>query len=134
MTTIAEVRDGIAQAITEGTGLRTMSYVSSSVPHPCAYVRFGPYDPRLVLGRGTVEYQVFVTVFLGPVSERAVSLRADRIREMTGDESIVAALESTTLLPAGVHYATVTMVGAPEEAVVAEEALMTVEFEIEVVF
>ena len=133
MTTIAEVRDGIAEAITSQTGLRTMAYLGSSIPHPCAHVRVGAYDPRYVLGRAKAEYPVYVTVFVGPTAERSAQIRCDEIREPSGDKSIVAALETAPDY-VDIDYASVTLVGEPGEVAIAEEVLMTVEFEIEVVF
>ena len=134
MTTIADVRDGLAEAINAGTGLRTMAYLSGSIPHPCGHVRLGAYDPRMVMGRAKAEYPFIVTVFVGVASDRSAQKRCDRLREPAGDESIVTAVETSANWSVDVDYASVTMVGEPSEVAVAEEILMTVEFEIEVVF
>lgn len=135
MTTIAEVRDGLAHAIST-TGLRTMAYMSSSIPHPCCHVRPDGYDPRMVLGRAKAEYTFTATVFVGPAAERSAQKRCDLIREAWGNESIVQAVEDATNWPSDVEldYAAVTFVGEPTEVVIAEEKLMIVEFDIEVVF
>ena len=133
MTTLADVRSGIVEAVKAQTGLRMLAYPSSTVPHPCGIVTLAAYDPRLVLGRAKAEYPFRISVFLGPASERYVQIRSDGIREPSGDDSIVEALESITDY-VDVDYAQVTLVGEPTEVVVNEETLMLIEFEIEVVF
>lgn len=134
MTTLAEVRDGLAEAIQTGTGLRTMSYLGSSIPHPCCQIDSLGYDPRMVLGRAKASFEFVAVVYVGPVSERSSQQRCDRLREPQGDESIVTAVESLPTFVAGVDYGVVTRVGDAREVILAEETLLRVEFEIEVVF
>lgn len=155
--TIAEVRDDMASAIKTGTGLRTLPYLSSNIPHPCAFVRAGGYDPRMVLSKAKSEYRFIVTVFVGPTAETAAQKRCDRLREVTAaltddagvgltdDEeaallladqgySIVQAVEDDSLWTQAIDYAAVTFVGEIGEIVVAEETLLTFDVDVEVVF
>ena len=134
MTTIAEARDSLAGAISQGTSLRALPYLASTIPHPCAFVRLGDYDPRMVLGKSKATFPFRVTVFLGPASERSVQQRCDVLREPSGTGSIVAAIEDGDLWEATVDYAAVTLVGEPGEVIVAEETLMLFEVSVEVVF
>ena len=134
MTTIAEVRDSLAETITKGAGLRSYPYLTSSIQHPCCHVRLGEYDPRYVLGKSRAEYMFRVTVFVGPASERSAQIRCDRLREASGEGSLVAAIEDESLWVADVDYAAVVSVGEPDEVVVAEETLMMFDLSVEVVF
>ena len=134
MTTIAEARDSLAGAITTGAALRAIPYLSSTIAHPCAHVRLGAYDPRMVLGKSKAEYQFSVSVFVGVASERSAQVRCDALREPSGAGSLVAAIEDGTLWAATVDYAQVILVGEPTEVVIAEETLMMFEVDVEVVF
>lgn len=134
MTNIAEVRDGLAVAIRAGTGLRCFAYAGTTLPHPCGIVTPQGYDPRMVLGKSKATHEFSVTVFVGSAAERSAQQRCDRLREASGTESIVAAVEDSTNWPVTVDYASVTFVGPVSEEIVAEESLMTFEVDIEVVF
>jgi hypothetical protein len=134
VTTIKEVLDGLAESIQHQAGLRTMPLLSSTIPHPCAMIASGPYDPRMVLGRTKAAYPFTVTVYVGPASERSAQEKCHRLREAFGAESVVSAVESLPDFVAGVDYGTVTEVGEITLTIVAEETLMTIKFEIEVVF
>lgn len=134
MTTIATARDSLSGAITDGAGLRAIPYLSSTIAHPCAHVRLGPYDPRMVLGKSKAEYTFSVTVFVGVAAERSAQIRCDTLREPSGTGSIVAAIENGALWDATVDYAQVILVGEPAEVVIAEETLMMFEVDVEVVF
>ena len=137
MTTIAEVRDGMAYAITKGCGLRCLSYVADTIPAPCAVISREEMDPRMVFGKASAVYNFNVRVFVGRVAEKASQKKLDTLTEATGTGSLVAAVEDDTNWPSDVtvQYASVTRIGVvPQTAAVADETFLSVDFDIEVVF
>ena len=137
MTTIADVRDGMAQAITKGCGLRCLSYVADSIPAPCAVISRDEMDPRMVLGKASAAYMFNVRVFVGRVAEKAAQQKLDTLTEATGAGSLVAAVEDGANWPTSVavQYASVTRIGVvPQVVSVADETFLSVDFDIEVVF
>ena len=136
MTTIADVRDGMAQAITNGCGLRCVPYVTDSIPAPCAVISRQEMDPRMVFGKANAAYQFNVRVFVGRVAEKASQQKLDTLTEPSGSGSLVAAVEDEANWTANlVHYASVTRIGlVPQTVAVADETFLSVDFDIEVVF
>lgn len=130
--TIAEIRDGMAEAILTGTNLRCHAYLSTTLSHPCAYIQPGSYDPRQVLGKSKVQYPFKVYVFVGSIAEASAQRRCDVLREPDGTGSIVAAIEDGTLWPVTVDYASVTLVSEVTESSLGEEILLTFELDVEV--
>ena len=134
-TTIAAVRDKMAEAITVGTGLRTQAYQLSSLPHPVAVISPLTYSPQYVLGKGKAEYPFRITVVVGPASEVHAQKRCDVLREPDGDGSIVAAIENSDLWgTTTVDYVSVTQVGEVGETVVADETLLAFEIDVTIVW
>lgn len=136
MTTVADVRDGMAQAITNGCGLRVVPYVTDSVPAPCAVISRSEMDPRMVFAKASAAYQFNVRVYVGRIAEKASQKKLDELAEATGTGSLVVAVEDGDNWTDGlVDYASVTRIGEiPQVALIADEAYLTTDFDIEVVF
>lgn len=134
MPTISEVRDSIASAITAGCGLRAVPLLTDSLNPPVAVVVASEYDPRLVLGKAKAEYPFTVRVYVNRPAERSAQLTLDGYREPSGTGSVVAAIEDLDNWTETVDYASVTRVGAPTEALIADDLVMAVDFDIEVVW
>ena len=133
--TMLEARAGLQEAIREGTGLRTLSYVTDkSIPWPCAIVNRGEFDPRYVLTRAAAEVPFSVRIYVGRVAEIAAQKKIDELTDPTG--GICSAVEDGDNWPDGtpVQSAWVTLVGEIQETNVAEETLLTCDFDITVVF
>jgi hypothetical protein len=136
VTTIAEVRDGIASAITTGCDLRAVAYLSDNIPHPVAVVEPLPFDPRTILSESKSAHQFRVRVYVGRTAERSAQIKLDELREVTGATSLTAAVQDEDNWPTAgmVDYAMVTSIGGMQIATIADEQLMVVDFEIEVMF
>lgn len=134
MTTLAEARDGLAQAIEAGTGLRMYAYRGDNINVPCGFVTSGEFDPHMVLGAGREAiYPFTVTIYVGRVAEVAGQKALDELREPVG--GITAAVEDETNWPVTVDYAKVVSVGANDgETTIADDVYLTCNFEIEVCF
>lgn len=134
MPTIAQVRDGLADAITAGCGLRASGYMTDNVPHPVAHVFRGEMDPRMVMGKAKAAYPFIARVFVGRAAEVAAQKRLDELTEPTGAGSLVAAVEDGDNWSVDVDYAVVTSIGAVQNVLIADESVLFVDFEIEVCF
>ncbi len=137
MTTIAQVRDELTEAIIAGCGLRASAYLSDNVNAPTAHVWPLAFDPRLVLHQAKAAHNFRVRVFVGRVAERSAQVKLDELREVTGSTSLTAAVQDSDNWPTQppiVDYAVVTQIGEPQTDVVADEVFMICDFDIEVVF
>jgi hypothetical protein len=134
MTTVAQVRDGLAEAITNGCGLRASGYVLDTIAAPCAHVFRREMDPRLVFSKAKAEYRFGVRVFVGRIAEKPAQQRLDELTEASGAGSLVVAVEDSDNWPVTVDYAVVTLIGEPQQVTVADEVFLAVDFDVEVVF
>ncbi len=135
MTTIAEVRDGLCLAIRSGCGMRAIPYALDTLPAPCAVVTRMEMDPRMVLSKAKAAYPFKVSVFAFRAAEKSAQKKLDVLTEATGDGSFVVAVEDGANWPDDlVDYCSVTSIGEPYQAVIAEETYLAVDFDIEVVF
>ncbi|HUS42881.1 MAG TPA: hypothetical protein VMY16_09460 [Ilumatobacteraceae bacterium] len=133
MTTIAEVRDALSDAITAGTGLRCLAYLQDTIPAPCGHLRRTEFDPRMVLGRASATYPFTLRVYVGRTAEVAAQKALDELAEPTG--GICSAVEDADNWPDDlVQSAYVTSIGEPMVGTVADETFMVCDFNIEVIF
>ena len=133
MTTLAEVRDGLAQAVQAGTGLRMYPYRLDKINAPCGFVVSGEYDPHMVFAADKAVHTFTVTVYVGRVAEVAGQKKLDELREPVG--GIADAAEDLDNWPVTVDYVRVITVGANDgETRIADDVYLTCEFEIEVCF
>lgn len=136
MTTIQQAREGLAAAVTNGTGLRALAYESDTVNAPCAWVLRREMDPRLVLGGTKQQYNLTVRLFMPRTAERSNLLQIDEFCAMSGDKSIRSAVEDGDNWTDGlVDYVSVVSVGPTNEAALdSGERFLTVDFDVEVVW
>ena len=133
MTTIAQVRDSLAKAVAT-TGLRCDPYASDNYAAPCAQVVRNPMVPHMTLGAVSDTkhaYQFQVLVFVNRESEVAGQKLLDKWCDLSGDSSVVAAIENGNLWIATVDYARVTRIGQTLEYP-RQPALLVVAFDVEV--
>lgn len=130
---LLDAREGLRQAITAGTGVRTIAYLSDNIPAPCAHVRRLEFDPRYVLGRASAEYEFSARVYVGRVHELASQKKLDELADPT--DGIPSAVEDGDNWPAGtpVQSAWVTLCGEINETTVGEESFLFADFDITVV-
>ena len=111
MTTIYDVRQGLADAAAHVAGWRTSAYVGEQVNPPMIKVTMPAFDPRYVLGETKARYTfrcyAYYTRAAGEAAERAL----DELAELSGAGSLIAAVQDGTNWPITVDYAVVTQVG-----------------------
>lgn len=144
MTVLADVRRGIAYAVTEGTktanrpeGVHCDAYLrDGSIFDPYAEVVRLEMDPRMVFSGAKNQYQLRLRFYWSITNELAAQEEMDELCDPGGESGIVAAIENDELWPSDVtvDYAQVTLVG---EQVVVDRAgvpYFMVPFDIEVVW
>jgi len=134
MTTIAEVRGGLARAIYAGTNLRTDPLTLDSVNAPCAQVFRAEMDPRMIFSGAKAQYQFTVRVFMGRASEIAAQEAIDDLCEINGATSLLQAVETSDNWDVTIDYAQVVRIGETGIANIGGVEYLMAEFDVEVVF
>ena len=134
MTTIAQVRQGLADAITAGTGLRGEAIVHDSINAPCFEVVRKEMDPRMIFSGAKAQYQFTVRVFQGRTSVIAAQEAIDDLCEINGDGSLLQAVETSSNWDITIDYAEVTRIGETGGAERGGIEYLMVEFDVEVVW
>jgi hypothetical protein len=129
---IAEVREALAAAV-EVAGIRCSPYVSDSVQAPCAMVDRRQMDPRYVFQAATTVYRFRLICYFNRTDPRSSQMDMDEFCDVTGDRSIVAAIQDGDNWPDNlIHTVSVVNVGDTFEREIAGVAYLAVEFDIEV--
>lgn len=130
--TITEVRTALAAAV-EVAGIRCSPYVTDSVQPPCAMVDRRQMDPRFVFQSTTTVHRLRLICFFARTDLRSAQLDMDEFCDVTGDRSIVAAIQDGDNWPDDlIHTVSVVAVGDTFEREIAGVAYLAVEFDIEV--
>lgn len=130
--TIDEVRQALAQAVKNGTGLDCSPYVLDQVNAPCAMVDRQGFDPRLVMVSTKSVYRLRVVMFMARLSDIDAQKAIDAYCDLTGEHSVRAAIEDGSLWTTTVDYAAVTNIGDTVEREVAGAVYLVTEFDVEV--
>lgn len=135
MPTVTEVRNGLADAINTGMALRTSPLVLDSMVPPIAVVARAPFDPRYVFTQSKAAYPFYVRLYAGRADERSAQEKLDEWTDLTGDDSVIAAIQdSANWTAVDVDYAVVTNISEVQTAAIGESVYLTVELSVEVVF
>ena len=130
--TIGDVRESLAGAIRDTTGLNCSPYLLDQIDAPCAMIGRAPFDPRLVLSGAKTVYPFRVHLFVSRQSDIDAQRTIDEFCSMTGYRSIKAAVENGEAWSAPVDYAVVTSVGDTKETESAGVVYFVTEFDVEV--
>lgn len=134
MTTVWEVREALANAVTDGCGLRCQFYVPDQMVAPIAVVSRRAFDPRYVFSEAKAAYQFTVTVYVDRTADRTAQKTLDDYCELSGSGSVIAAIQDGDLWSVDVDYAQVTQVGEVVAVAVSESQFLAVALDVEVVF
>jgi len=98
MTSIAQIRDGIAANLTTITGLRTTTTIPDNPQPPVAIIQPSSINYDRAFARGLDEYNFVVTLIVGRASERQAQRLLDLYCDGTGSSSVKTAIESNRTL------------------------------------
>lgn len=135
MPTVNEVRQGLADAITDGVGLRAAHQWQDTLSAPIAVVTRRSFDPRYVFSGQRAAYQFLVTIYADRTNERAAQKLLDDYCELSGETSVIAAIQDgDNWTNVAVDYAQVTQVSEVQSVAVSESQFLAVSLDVEVVF
>ena len=134
MPTVLEVREALAGAITDGTGLRSASLIQDQMVAPIAVVARREFDPRFVFSQAKATYEFTVSIYADRTNERAAQEALDGFCELSGTGSVIAAIQDSTLWTVSVDYAQVVLVSEVQATAIAESQFLVVRLDVEVVF
>lgn len=128
MTTIADIREGIASNLSTIPGLRTSWYVPDDPKPPIAVVLPDSVRFDVAFSRGLDEYTFFVFVIVGRVNERTAQSLIDTYCNPSGAESIKAAIEADKTLGGSAYDCRVTELRNYTAQTIAEVTYLTAEW------
>lgn len=133
MTTLSELRTGIATNLATISGLRTASTVPDQPNPPIAVVipRTISYDTTYRRGMDTYEFVIIVIV--GRVSERTAQTTLDAYCNPSGASSIKAAIESDKTLGGKAFDLRVQEMRNYQSLAVGEVTYLAAEFVVQVI-
>ena len=131
MSTLGDIRQGIADAITGGTGLRCFPLVPDNPTPPFAVVAPNRVTyHRAFAGHSTFEFTVSVVV--GRASERAAQLTLDEFIDPYGDRSIRQAIETDKTLDGACKTLVVAEMTDYTPLVIGEVVYLSAQFTVQV--
>ena len=134
MPTVTEVRDQLADIITDHAGLRAVPLVQETMIPPIAIVTRRAFDPRLVFTQSKAAYLFTVTIYVDRTVERSAQIKLDEYCELSGNDSVTAAIQNGANWTLAVDYAQVTQIGEVQAVAIAESNYLAVALDVEVVF
>jgi hypothetical protein len=133
-TSIADVRQTIADACQSLAGIRAQPYVTDSVATPQATVSLNEVNYDLVFARGADIWNYTVTVYAQRSSERSAQILLDELREPVGPTSLKTVLEEDVALAALVDYVVLRRASPVQSTTVGAIEYLLVEFTVEVCY
>ena len=128
MTTISEIRTGIATNLGTITGLRTSSFVPDEPKPPIAVVFPENILFDTAFARGLDTYSFTVQVIVSKISDRNAQANLDNYCNPDGQYSIKAAIEKDKTLGGKVQTLRVTEARDYRAATINENTYLTVTF------
>jgi hypothetical protein len=98
MSTIDDMRNGLATNLATITGLRTASELPDNPNPPIAIVNLRSINYDQTFGKGLAVYTFIVTVIVGRAAERIAQRKLNDYCDNTGNQSVKTAIESAKTL------------------------------------
>lgn len=133
-TTIAGVRQAIADACSTIPGWRASPYIKDTVAPPEIQVVAGQVDYDLVMARGADIWNYTLMAYVQRDSERAGQIMLDELCAPSGAGSLKTVLEADVALAALVDYVRVRTASEVRSATVGAVTYLLVEFTVEVCY
>jgi len=132
MTTITDIRTGLAANVGTINGLRTSATVPDQINPPVAVVMPSRISYDRAYHRGLDEYEFTVTVFVGRAEERVAQNLLDGYCNPTGTSSVKTAIEGDRTLGGAVSDLRVTEMRGITPVLVGDTTYLTAEFVVSV--
>lgn len=128
MTTLSEIREGIATNLATISGLRTSNYLPSVVNPPVAVVSPDGIEYHKSFANGFNTYNFTVTVIVGQADSRTAQSLIDTYCSPSGVSSIKSAIESNRTLSGKVYDLIVTDMRNYGSTTIGETTYLAAEF------
>lgn len=132
MATIANIRTGIAANIGTISGLRTAAEIPDSPNPPIAVVNLESIDYHQAMQNGLTRYNFTVTVVVGRAAEREMQRKLDAYCQVTGSQSVKAAIESNRTLSGEVYDLIVVSSNSIGSITINDQTYLAAEFTVTV--
>lgn len=132
MATIANIRTGIATNIGTISGLRTAAEIPDSPNPPIAVVNLESIDYHQAMNNGLTRYNFTVTVVVGRAAEREMQRKLDAYCQVTGSQSVKAAIESNRTLSGEVYDLIVVSSNSIGSITINDQTYLAAEFTVTV--
>lgn len=136
MTTIAEVRQNLAEIADSLDGWYGRMYVGDAGDKRVIRVFRPEFDPRMVFGGGKYQMTFRCVAYAARIDADASEQALDALAELTGDGSFIAAVQDSDNWSVTVDYANVTNVGETSVTNFGDEGVqyLACQFDVEVVW
>ena len=136
MTTIAEVRQNLADIAGTIDGWVGSQYVGDSVDTRTIKVFRPEFDPRVVFGGSKMQLTFRCVAYAKRIDSSASEDALDALAELSGDGSFIAAVQTSANWDVTIDYAAVTLVGETALTIFGSDGVeyLACPFEVEVVW
>ena len=136
MTTIAEVRDNLADICSTLTGWYGTTYVGDQINPGAIVVSRPAFDPRMVFSQVKAEHDFRLVAYAARGGSQASEAALDALCELSGDGSLIAAVQLSTNWTVTVDYAEVVLCGEVALTMFGADAAeyLACPFDVKVVF
>jgi hypothetical protein len=129
MASLSDLREGIAENLSNIVGLRVSSFVPDNPNPPMAVVSPQSIEYHKSFANGFNTYNFTVAVFVARVSERTAQNNLDAYCASTGSSSIKSAIESNRTLSGRAYDLMVSGMSNYGSVIIGDNTYLTAEFD-----
>lgn len=132
MTSINDIRSGLAANLATITGLRVAAEIPDSPNPPMAVIALDSIEYDLAMKQGLTQYNFSVTVIVGRAAEREMQRKLDTYIQISGSQSVKLAIESDRTLSGVIQDLRVTNSTSIGSIIINDQTYLAAEFTVTV--
>ncbi len=133
MTSLTDLRAGLATRLATITGLRSSAYIPDNPQPPVAVVMPSSITYDTAFGRGSDDYTFTIMLIVGRVADRASQTNLDTYCASSGSASVKAAIEGDRTLGGHALDCRVTQMTNQGSLAIGDVTYHTAEFNVSVI-
>lgn len=133
MTSLTDLRNGLATRLATISGLRSSAYIPDNPQPPVAVVMPSSITYDTAFGRGSDEYTFTIMLIVGRVADRASQTNLDAYCASSGSASVKAAVEGDRSLGGKALDCRVTQMTNQGSLAIGDVTYHTAEFNVTVI-
>ncbi len=133
MTSLSDLRTGLANRLATISGLRSSAYIPDNPAPPVAVVMPNRITYDTAFGRGSDEYDFTIMLIVGRVADRASQTNLDAYCASSGSASVKAAIEGDRSLGGHALDCRVTQMTNQGSLAIGDITYHTAEFTVSVI-